>query len=288
MTKPPGARTAVWRSSINPPDRNVRPQRALGLAAALCAAGVVAPVWAQDEPLPDRRAVTAPVVSAVPVTGKPLAARDSAVDMLQQLDELQNELKELRNAVEVQAHELTQLKSRQRDLLEDLDRRVRDLEGRAPRADAAAPAAAGDGAPRVPAAPLVLKPASVQQRKEYDAAFDLMKQGHYEKAIKGFREFVAKYPDVSLSDNAQYWIAEGTYVQRQYRPALDEFAKVLSLYPGSPKAPDALLKIGFAHYELGDYPRARKALSDVIARYPESAGARLAQARLDKMKGEGR
>ena len=115
-----------------------------------------------------------------------------------------------------------------------------------------------------------------------------MKQGNYERSIKAFWEFNAKHPDNALADNAQYWVAEGAYVQRHYKQALDEFNKVLSGYPQSQKLPDALLKVGYAHYELGAYDKARKALHDVQSRFPGTPVANLAAERLDKMKKEGR
>lgn len=228
---------------------------------------------ASQERLPDRRAVT----------GKPAAeaaARDTLLDLLRQLEELQVEVRQLRNTVEVQGHELEQLKGRQRALYDDLDKRLRDAERRG---SAPAPAEPDSAAP---AAPATARVTTAPQQQDYDAAFDLMKQGLYDRAVKAFRAFLAKYPDSGLADNAQYWIAEGNYVLRNYKLALEEFTKVLNA-PQSPKAPDAMLKIGYVHYELGAYDKARKALTEVQERYPGTSVARLAAVRLDKMKKEG-
>lgn len=278
---------------------------AAGMAAVLFLA--LAPVSraADEDTPPDRRAVTAPAVTSATARGASApAARESLVDLVLQVDALQVELRELRNAVDIQGHELSQLRARQRDLIEDLDRRVRALEARTAKAESPPPATL-DGAP--PAAvhtappdssapapvtttppPAQLRAASPEEQKEYDAAFDLMKQGQYDKAIKAFHEFVARHPDVSLAGNAQYWAAEGNYVRRHYKAAIEEFGRVLSRYPASPKVSDALLKIGYSHYELGDHAKARSALQDLVARFPGTDGARLAQARLDKMKSERR
>ncbi len=225
--------------------------------------------------LPDRRAVA----------GKPAAeattTRNTLLDLLRQLEELQTEVRQLRNNVEVQNHELNQLKSRQRALYDDLDTRLREAERRGSAAAPAAPAVAVTApalsAPRVTTA---------AQQQEYDAAFNLMKQGLYERAVKSFRTFLAKYPDSGLADNAQYWIAEGNYVLRNYKLALEEFTKVVNS-PQSTKAPDALLKIGYVHYELGAYDKARKTLGEVQKRFPGTGVARLAEVRLEKMKKEG-
>lgn len=258
---------------------------------------------AQDV-LPDRRSGRPPVVSG-PVGSSneaEKALRQSVLDLQQQLEQLQTEQRQLRDTVEVQVHEIEQLKTRQRDLLSDMDRRVRDLEHRGP-GDAGASTApeagsvppSADLAPPPPTGmPVVARtgkadvPPSAAQQQEYEAAFDLMKQGNYERAIKSFRTFVAKHPDSSLADNAQYWIAEANYVLRNYKLALEEFSKVLALYPRSAKAPDSLLKIGYVHYETAAYDKARSTLSDVIARYPNTTSARLAATRLEKMKKEGK
>jgi tol-pal system protein YbgF len=236
-----------------------------GLLTAVMAA---APLPAQ-ETAPDRRA---------PRVASGDAARQNLLDLLQQLEALQVEVQQLRNSVEVQGHDIEQLKSRQRSLYDDLDKRLREVERRTPAAAAtAAPEPVAGAAPRATTA---------SQQQDYDAAFGLMKQGLHERAIKSFREFLVKYPDSGLVDNAQYWIAEGNYVLRNYKLSIEEFAK-LANNPQSAKAPDALLKIGYAHYELNAWDKSRKTLTEVQARYPGTSFAKLAAARLEKMKKEG-
>jgi tol-pal system protein YbgF len=255
--------------------QNVMRQRIAGSLLILAVASVATATHAAEERLPDRRAVVAKPAAAEAAT------RNTLLDLLRQLEELQTEVRQLRNTVEVQGHELETLKGRQRALYDDLDKRLRDAERRgsatAPVAPASAATAAAPSAPRVTTA---------AQQQEYDAAFELMKQGLYDRAVKAFRVFLTKYPDSGLADNAQYWIAEGNYVLRNYKLALEEFTKVVSA-PQNPKAPDALLKIGYVHYELGAYDKARKTLGEVQERYPGSSVAKLAAVRLDKMKKEG-
>lgn len=231
-----------------------------------------------QETLPDRRAVQ-PAARKSPADAN---TRETLLDLLRQLEELQTEVRQLRNTVEVQGHELEQLKSRQRTLYDDLDKRLREAERRSTAAPAVTPAPT-----TVLSAPVAPRAITAPQQQEYDAAFELMKQGLYERAVKAFRAFLAKHPDSGLADNAQYWIAEGNYVLRNYKLALEEFTKVVNA-ANNPKAPDALLKIGFVHYELGAYDKARKTLTDVQERYPGTGVAKLAAVRLDKMKKEGR
>jgi len=213
---------------------------------------------------------------------KPSPTREAMADLLQQLDTLQTEVRKLRGQLEVQGNEIERLKARERDLLADMDRRVSALEQQKTSATATPASSAGAASSTPPAA----APVSAQEQKAYDAAFDLLKQGYYERAAKGFRDFISKYPQSALRDNAQYWLGQAYYVVRNFRQALVEFGKVISDHPNSIKAPDASLKIGYSHYELGEWSKARASLNQVITRYPGTPAAKSAEQRLAKMEKE--
>lgn len=244
-----------------------------------------------------------------PAEGEVTMSKQSALELLQQMDALQTEVRELRNKVELQANELARLQAAQRDLLRDIDQRLVTLErGAPPQATATmpaqpAPAQASPPPPtRTPRAsptnPVAAAPAAVapvptrstptpQEQREYDAAFSLLKQGLYTRASQAFREFTSKYPNSSLAGNAQYWTAEANYVVRNFGLALEEFNKVVASYPESTKVPDAMLKIGYSYYELNNWEKARETLNECITRYPNTTVARLAEIRLAKMQQEG-
>jgi tol-pal system protein YbgF len=250
------------------------PRRVGVWAAGVLAAGLFMPVWAAEAP----GGRSLPPVVEMGVGGAPASSppsREILADLLQQLESLQTELRSLRGQVEVQTNEIERLKARQRDLLADIDRRVSELERRG---SAGAPAASAGPAPAI----------ALQEQKDYDMAFSLMKQGQYDRAAKGFRDFLANYPQSTLRDNARYWLGEAYYVKRDFRKALAEFTRLMSDHPGNPKAPDAMLKIGYCHYELGEWARARDNLNQVVARYPGQPAAKSAGQRLAKMKKEGR
>lgn len=253
-------------------------------AAGVWVVTLAAPGWAAEASSDGR---SLPPVVELGVGGAPATApsREALADLLQQLESLQTELRRLRGQVELQSNEIERLKARQRDLLADIDRRVSELERRPA-------AAAGSEVP--PATEITTSStaagvaSSAQEQQAYEAAFNLMKQGHYDRATKGFRDFIAKYPQSALRDNAQYWLGEAYYVVRDFRKALTEFTRLMDEHPKSLKVPDALLKIGYSHYELGDRAKARDALNQVIARYPGQPAAKSAEQRLAKMKKEGR
>ena len=260
--------------------------------------------------LPDRR--TSKPVTSKPAAGQLSASSESLVELLGQVDSLQSELQELRNQSEMQAHEIERLKAQQKDVLRDLDQRLGRLErgekggtrtgtagtksiiGLPPvktgingvtdsGAKTASKPGATDKRPAIKPLSTKSKPAS-QAKKEYDAAFALLKQGLYEKAAKSFRSFVKRNPNHNLAGNAQYWIGEANYVMRNFKVALKEFKKVPDKYPKSSKVADAQLKIGYVYFEMEDWSKARKTLNAVIKRYPNTRVAKYAENRLAKIK----
>jgi len=228
------------------------------------------------------------------------------VDMLMRMDTMETESQESQGQVESLAHAIESIKQRQRDLYLDMDRRLRQLELTAskpatvvaptatavvpvpgmvaPGTQTAVPAAAPVAT--MSAAPVAADPAA--ERETYQQAFNLLKQGQYDKAILAFQSFLASYPSGNYTDNAQYWLGEANYVTRHFEVAEQEFRKVLEQHPDSSKSADAMLKLGYTYYELSNWEQARKTLENVIARFPNTTVGRLAENRLQKMRLEGR
>jgi tol-pal system protein YbgF len=208
------------------------------------------------------------------------------MNLMAQLEELRKENQGLRNEVETLRNALDQGGDRQKQLYLDIDQRMQAIEQRTTalaRVDAGKPVLEGGSL-----SPGELPVPGGGDRANYQAAFELLKQGRYDQATLAFRQFLAAFPESGLSDNAQYWLAESYYVTQKYKQALPEFEIVVNRYPQSRKLPDALLKIGYCNYELKRYEAARKALSQVVQNYTETTAARLAAQRLEVMAGEGR
>ena len=213
---------------------------------------------------------------------------ETLVELLQQVERLQQEVQELRGEIEVQAHELSQLKLRQRELYLDIDRRMSNLETSRPAAttDSGTATAGGDGGSETAAETGGTVTADVdpgEEREAYQSAFDLLKSGRYEDAAKEFTGFLAAYPTGEYTDKAQYWLGEAYYVTRAFEPALEEFHKLVQTHPDSAKVSHALLKIGYIQDELGDKEAAVKSLNELIERFPSTTAARLATERLHQI-----
>ncbi len=224
------------------------------------------------------------------------------------LEALQRENRELRGQIETLEHQISQLKRKQRDIYQDMDQRLSQLQSGS--AGAAEPAMASDSVPgnvaagdaATAAAPVddrsnapssAVNAASVDPqmvRREYQAAYDMLspQQRRYPDAIKAFTAFLQKYPQDALAPNAQYWLGEAYYVSADNTRALAAFEQLVSLYPESTKVPGALYKIGRIQHVMGQTAAARKSLQRVIQEYPGSPAVGLARQRLELIQRESR
>jgi len=232
-----------------------------------------------------------------------------------QVQELQDEVRNLRGQLEEQSRELENLKRRQRDQYLDLDQRLSDMRNSQPVMtggqalvndrsvpgstnlpptedvpEVRAPLSTGSTATGIgqPSAQSQTSASTAAEEKAaYDRAFQSLKDLRYADAAEKFRSFLDRFPNNEYSDNAQYWLGESYYVTRNYDIALTAFQELMDRYPDSPKVPDALLKMGYTHYELQQWDSARAALTLVQQRYPDTTLARLAESRLRGMRMEG-
>lgn len=215
------------------------------------------------------------------------------MQVVQDLQALKDELSQLRGQNEVLQHELKELKSRQRELYLDMDRRLQGLEaGGMTAAPAAAVAASKAPAPSASAtgATATQAPSTStleEERKAYKRSFELLKDGRYEQSATEFRAFLKKYPSSGYAANAQYWLGEAYYVSKKYPDALTEFKKVIDAYPKSSKIGDARLKLGFTYYELGNWDQARETLQALSKDEKGTSLGRLADKRLKRIADEG-
>jgi tol-pal system protein YbgF len=214
-------------------------------------------------------------------------ANQSLLEVSNQLEALRADVRAMHNDVDQLGNALEAGRKQQRDLYVDLDQRMKNLETRGGSSGGGASAApAGTVAAIPPGANAADAGANSDDKASYQAAFNLLKDGQYDRAIPAFQKFLATFPDSSLADNAQYWLGEAFYVNKAFPEAQAAFQRVVDKYPQSRKIPDAQLKIGFCRYEMKQFDSAREILTLVVTRYPDSPAGRLAQQRLDKMTAE--
>lgn len=114
----------------------------------------------------------------------------------------------------------------------------------------------------------------------YQAALRDRSRGEADLARQGFKEFLSRYGQSELADDAAYWLAELDYAEGRYAEALGAFEGVLARYPGSELAPAVELKAAYCLLASGQEEEGRRALQRLIDRHPQAEEAGLARERL--------
>ncbi len=235
-----------------------------------------------------------------------LMRNQNMADLVYQVQQLQQEVQRLNGELELQKHAMDAMSKRQRDLYLDIDQRLSRMQ---PGTGAAMPAPTAVTPPPVPSTPPAVAPTAAapvvappppaaaatpgtppdpkKEAEAYQSAFNLLKQGRYPESIKAFRAFLTDYAGGSYEDNAKYWLAEASYVNRDFDTALQDFSRVLIDHPQSAKVPGAMLKMGYIFYEQQAWDKAREVLTRLQNDYPGSTEARLGEKRLQRMEKEG-
>ena len=233
-----------------------------------------------------------------PVAG---LSSSAAAELLFQLETLQQEVQSLRGQLEEQGHELKLMKQSQRDRYIDLDKRISLMMSSASKATVVAsptvplaeqPASVNRAVPSSspsvlrssPLAPVSLEAPSVESKKAYDDAYDLIRQRNFEQAEKALSLFVENFPKDTLTGNGYYWLGEVKLVQNKREEAIVAFTTVIERFPGHNKESDSLYKLGTVSDQLADTAKAKSYLQDVIRRFPDSKAAQLAAGYLSNIK----
>ncbi|GAA6152494.1 YbgF trimerization domain-containing protein [Pseudoteredinibacter isoporae] len=246
--------------------------------AAFAAVSLSASQWAfaqaqvvDTQPIVDNRS---PAISqAAP------ASANSQAQQFYQLQQLQEEVLQLRGLVEEQAFEIKRLKQQRMDDYLDLDRRLATLSKTAP--------SASPGAAVNPAATVANTVSSTAQAvsagdlQDYRTAIDLvLHKQDYDQGEKLLLQHISNYPNSKFLPNSQYWLGQIYLIKRDYEQAKQRFLIVKDQFPDHDKYIDAVFKLGKAYHLLGDNANAMPNLQQA-AKDPGSVGG-LAKSYLDK------
>ena len=199
---------------------------------------------------------------------------ESTQRMQTRIDDLQNDIDEMRGSIELHNHQLEKLLERQRELFLELDRRFEGMQQSTANLsnDIANTGVSGGSAPAAPAG---------DQQSAYQAAVNLILQDKdYDSAIPAFQSFLASYPVSDLTPNAHYWLGQLLYNKQDYTLAKEQFAQVANNFTSSPKRADSLLKLGLIEKSNGNLSAANQFFQQVLSEYPDSTFARLASQQL--------
>lgn len=212
--------------------------------------------------------------------------------LFSQLQQMQQEIAQLRGMLEVQQNDIQRLKQESLERYQDLDKRLssgaaagaattqNSQAAGASNGAGGASAGAGDAGAQASGEPA--DPA--KEKLFYDAAFDLIKAKDFDKASQAFAAFLRRYPNSQYAGNAQYWLGEVNLAKGDLQGAGQAFAKVSQAYPQHSKVPDSLYKLADVEIRLGNNDKAKGILQQVIAQYPGTSAAQLAQRDLQRIR----
>lgn len=126
------------------------------------------------------------------------------------------------------------------------------------------------GAPPVTTAALPPSTETSDPKQLYETAYGYLLQRDYGAAEVAFDEFLRRFPQDSLSGNAQYWLGESFFVRGQYKSAASAFLKGYQTYAQSSKAPDSLLKLAMSLDKLGQKDAACSSFAELQTKFPNA------------------
>lgn len=205
------------------------------------------------------------------------ARAEAQIRMQQQLQLLLDEVSELRGVTETHSYQLEEIIQRQRDIYQEIDRRVGALQGGANTPSAATPPAQNG--------PAVTVSGNVSENEAYDKAVNMvLKDRRYDAAIPEFESFLRTYPNSVYAANAHYWLGQLLFNKSELAKAKTQFERVVTNFADSNKVADALLKLGQIAERENDKATALTHYRKLVSAHGSSTAAKQAQERLEALK----
>ena len=211
-----------------------------------------------------------------------MAARDSV--SAQVISDTQRDLAEQKDLILATratatstSRETAESLGRMEGKLDDIMARFRIASERQPPPRAADPAPAATDTSGKAAKPATTGANSTQV---YDQATTDLTQGRYAMALTGYRNYLQRFPDTDLADNAQYGAGECFFAQARFDSGLVEYKQVGARWSSGDRAPAALYKVGLCQERLGRKDEAKQTFEDLVKRFPQSGEAQLARDRI--------
>lgn len=217
-------------------------------------------------------AVTAQVkvVESSPDPKRGSTGSNAQAELFYQLQQLQQEVMDLRGQVEEQAYKIKKLTKQRKADYVNLDERISKLSGRKADTRSRSARLTADSSPASSSLATLPSGDPAAEPKVYKAAYALVKNQQFDDALSAFNDFILLYPSGEYAPNAHYWLGELYLYKSNLDRAIEEFSVIVDDYPRHRKAPDAMFKLAKAHHVKGDIETARSMLNRVISDYQKS------------------
>ena len=119
-------------------------------------------------------------------------------------------------------------------------------------------------------------PPSPEQQAAFTAAEALRTSRQYIQARQAFADFVRRYPESALTDDALFALGHISATLEQYALAVAYYRSLLARFPRSARVPEAHVGLGIALYHTHDYANSLIALRQYLSLMPSGAQQGLA------------
>lgn len=192
--------------------------------------------------------------------------RRSLLDLANQLEQLRAEIARLRGQNEQLSREVSELQRQQKDVQTGLDERLRQVE----------PLRITHDGVSFTAAPA--------EKRDFDAAMDVLRRSEFEAAAMAYAAFLRRFPDSGYTPSSLYWLGNAQYASRAYKEAIDSHRRLVTQFPAHLRTPEAMLAMANSQIELKDARAARRTLEDLVKAHPESEAAAAGRERLARLR----
>lgn len=192
--------------------------------------------------------------------------RRSLLELQNQIQALRAELASQRGANEQLARDLAESQRKQKDMAQATEERFRQFE----------PVKVSVDGLEFFAEP--------SEKRNFEAAVEVLKKGDFAAAQGVFADFLNRYPQSGYYSSGLFWLGNAQYATRDYKEAMINFRAIMTRSPDHFRAPEAALSVANCQIELKDVKGARKTLEDLLKAYPQSEAAPAARDRLARLK----
>lgn len=219
------------------------------------------------------------------------------LNLQQQLALVLDEVSELRGASEMHAYKLEEILQQQRDIYQEIDRRlgVNNTVSPTPAPAGGSTAVSQQSMPAGnPAAVVAAQAATavtptaqnsmagLTEAQAYEQALNyVIKDKDYAASIPAFEAFIAKYPQSSFIANSHYWLGQLYYQKDDLAKAKSNFQIVAKQFPNNSKMPDVLEKLGLVSEKENNAAAAKRYYNQLIKSFPKSKAAARARIKLE-------
>jgi tol-pal system protein YbgF len=194
------------------------------------------------------------------------ASQRSLLEMANQNEQLRAEIARLRGQNEQLAREVSELQRQQKDVQAGVDARLKQVE------------------PTKVALDGVDFNATPEEKRDYDAAMELLRKSDFVGASAGYSGFLRRFPGSGYTPTALYWLGNAQYASRTYKEAIESHRRLVSQFPTHLRTPEAMLAIANSQVELKDTKSAQRTLETLVRSYPQSEAAAAGRERLARLR----